>query len=77
MIKLAFYWYILTGQIVPQEKHNCDHRTYAVLFKDGKAIDYAYEEEIKYFLKHNNLRINGDRTSFQYNEDLHHTSAHK
>lgn len=71
MIKLAFYWYILTGQIVPQQEQDCGHTTYAILFKDGKAIDYAYKEEIEYFLKHNNLRINADKTAFVYNEDLH------
>ena len=48
------------GSIIPQGEHE-GRKTYAVIFPDGKAVDYAYKAEV----------LNYNKTKqFTYNEDL-------
>jgi len=60
MKTIVFYWMMLKGSIIPQEKHE-GRKTYALIFPDGKAVDYAYKAEIIDYLK---------TGTFKYNEDL-------
>ena len=60
MIKLKFMWMLLTHVVIPQEKHE-DKMTYAILFKDGTAIEYAYKEEVLEYI---------ETGTFEYNEDI-------
>ena len=58
--KLIFTWYLITGTVVYQQ--DMDGRNqYALFFKDGKVIDYAYKEEILEYI---------ETETFEYNEDL-------
>jgi hypothetical protein len=58
--KLIFTWYLITGTVVYQQ--DMDGRNqYALFFKDGKVIDYAYKEEILEYI---------ETGTFEYNEDL-------
>ena len=58
--KLIFAWYLITGTVVYQQ--DMDGRNqYALFFKDGKVIDYAYKEEILEYI---------ETGTFEYNEDL-------
>jgi hypothetical protein len=63
LTKLIFIFYLLTGTIVPQDEHE-GRKTYAIFFKDGKVIDYAYEAEIYNWINQ------GSPDEFQYNETL-------
>jgi hypothetical protein len=60
MTKLIFIWYILTGTVEYQQTMD-GHKQYALFFKDGKVIDYAYKAEILEYIK---------TGTFEYNEDL-------
>jgi hypothetical protein len=60
MAKLIFIWYLLTGTVEYQQTMD-GHKQYALFFKDGKVIDYAYEGEIIEYIK---------TGTFEYNEDL-------
>ena len=56
-----FVWLVLTGQVEYQQKGEDGRKQYALFFKDGKVIDYAYEGEIIEYIK---------TGTFEYNEDL-------
>lgn len=60
MTKLIFIWYLLTGTVEYQQTMD-GHKQYALFFKDGKVIDYAYKEEILEYI---------ETGTFEYNEDL-------
>jgi len=60
MIKLKFIWLIITHVVTPQEKHD-DKMTYAIIFKDGTIIEYAYKEEVLEYI---------ETGTFEYNEDI-------
>ena len=60
MAKLIFAWYLITGTV--QYKQTVDgHKQYALFFKDGKVVDYAYKAEILEYI---------ETKTFEYNEDL-------
>jgi hypothetical protein len=58
--KAVFVWLLLTGQVKYQQTMN-GHKQYALFFKNGTVVDYAYKEEIIEYIQ------TGD---FEYNEDL-------
>ena len=60
MTKLIFIWYLLTGTVEYQQTMD-GHKQYALFFKDGKVIDYAYKGEILEYI---------ETGTFEYNEDL-------
>ena len=60
MTKLIFIWYLLTGTVEYQQTMD-GHKQYALFFKDGKVIDYAYKSEILEYI---------ETGTFEYNEDL-------
>ena len=60
MTELIFIWYILTGTVEYQQTMD-GHKQYALFFKDGKVIDYAYKSEILEYI---------ETGTFEYNEDL-------
>ena len=60
MTKLIFIWYLVTGTVQYQQTMD-GHKQYALFFKDGKVIDYAYKSEILEYIK---------TRTFEYNEDL-------
>ena len=62
--KTVFIWLVLTGQVKYQQTMN-GHKQYALFFKDGKVVDYAYKAEILEYIQ------SGD---FEYNEDSELTS---
>jgi len=60
LTKLIFVLYLWTGTVTPQ--HDVDGRkTYAIFFKDGTCIDYAYKAEVYNWI---------ETGSFQYDETL-------
>lgn len=60
MTKLIFIWYLVTGTVQYQQTMD-GHKQYALFFKDGKVIDYAYKAEILEYI---------ETGTFEYNEDL-------
>lgn len=60
MAKLIFAWYLLTGTVEYQQTMD-GHKQYALFFKDGKVVDYAYKGEILEYI---------ETGTFEYNEDL-------
>jgi hypothetical protein len=60
MTKLIFIWYLLTGTVEYQQTMD-GHKQYALFFKDGKVVDYAYKTEILEYI---------ETGTFEYNEDL-------
>jgi hypothetical protein len=59
MKTIIFIWYVFTGTVVPQ--HDVDGRqTYALFFKDGKVVDFAFKSEILEYI---------ETGTFEYNED--------
>lgn len=60
MTKLIFIWYLLTGTVEYQQTMD-GHKQYALFFKNGKVIDYAYKSEILEYI---------ETGTFEYNEDL-------
>jgi len=60
MTKLIFIWYLLTGTVEYQQTMD-GHKQYALFFKDGKVVDYAYKSEILEYI---------ETGTFEYNEDL-------
>lgn len=60
MANLIFVWYLLTGTVQYQQTMD-GHKQYALFFKDGKVIDYAYKGEILEYI---------ETGTFEYNEDL-------
>jgi hypothetical protein len=60
MTKLIFIWYLVTGTVQYQQTMD-GHKQYALFFKDGKVIDYAYKSEILEYI---------ETGTFEYNEDL-------
>ena len=60
MTKLIFIWYIVTGTVQYQQTMY-GHKQYALFFKDGKVVDYAYKAEILEYIK---------TGTFEYDEDL-------
>ena len=60
MTKLIFIWYIVTGTVQYQQTMD-GHKQYALFFKDGKVVDYAYKGEILEYIK---------TGTFEYDEDL-------
>jgi hypothetical protein len=60
MTKLIFIWYLLTGTVEYQQTMD-GHKQYALFFKDGKVVDYAYKGEILEYI---------ETGTFEYNEDL-------
>lgn len=60
MTKLIFIWYLVTGTVQYQQTMD-GHKQYALFFKDGKVIDYAYKGEILEYI---------ETGTFEYNEDL-------
>lgn len=60
MKTIVFYWMMLKGSIIPQGEHE-GRKMYALIFPDGKAVDYAYKEEILNYI---------ETDSFYYDEDI-------
>jgi hypothetical protein len=60
MKTLVFYFMMFKGSIIPQGQHE-GRKMYAVIFPDGKAVDYAYKAEVLNYIK---------TKQFTYNEDL-------
>jgi hypothetical protein len=60
MTKLIFIWYLVTGTVQYQQTMD-GHKQYALFFKNGKVIDYAYKSEILEYI---------ETGTFEYNEDL-------
>ena len=60
MTKLIFAWYLITGTVEYQQTVD-GHKQYALFFKDGKVVDYAYKAEILEYI---------ETKTFEYNEDL-------
>jgi len=60
MTKLIFIWYLVTGTVQYQQTMD-GHKQYALFFKDGKVVDYAYKSEILEYI---------ETGTFEYNEDL-------
>jgi leucyl aminopeptidase (aminopeptidase T) len=60
MAKLIFAWYLITGTVQYQQTVD-GHKQYALFFKDGKVVDYAYKAEILEYI---------ETKTFEYNEDL-------
>ena len=60
LTKLIFVFYLCTGTITPQDEHE-GRKTYAIFFKDGTCIDYAYKAEVYNWI---------ETGSFQYDETL-------
>ena len=60
MTKLIFIWYLVTGTVQYQQTMD-GHKQYALFFKDGKVVDYAYKAEILEYIK---------TGTFEYDEDL-------
>jgi leucyl aminopeptidase (aminopeptidase T) len=60
MAKLIFAWYLITGTVQYQQTMD-GHKQYALFFKDGKVVDYAYKAEILEYI---------ETKTFEYNEDL-------
>jgi hypothetical protein len=60
MAKLIFAWYLITGTVEYQQTVD-GHKQYALFFKDGKVVDYAYKAEILEYI---------ETKTFEYNEDL-------
>lgn len=63
LTKFIFVLYLCTGTIIPQDEHE-GRQTYAIFFKDGKCIDFAYKAEVYNWINQ------GMPDEFQYNEDL-------
>lgn len=61
MIKLMFAWLVLTGQVKYQQKGEDGRKQYALFFKNGKVVDYAYKAEIYEYI---------ETGTFEYDEDL-------
>jgi len=59
-MKIVFLWYLMTGTVKYQQTMD-GHKQYALFFKDGKVVDYAYKAEILEYIK--------SRT-FEYDETL-------
>jgi hypothetical protein len=60
MKTIIFTWYLITRTVVPQ--HDVEGRqTYALLFKDGTVVDFAFKEEILEYI---------ESGTFEYNEDV-------
>ena len=60
MTKLIFICYLATGTVQYQQTMD-GHKQYALFFKDGKVVDYAYKGEILEYI---------ETGTFEYNEDL-------
>jgi hypothetical protein len=60
MKTIVFYWMMLKGSIIPQGEHE-GRKMYAIIFPDGKAVDYAYKAEVLNYIK---------TKQFTYNEHL-------
>lgn len=56
---ILFYWYILTGTVLPQD--NTGRDTYILKLDNGQVIEHAYQEEVIAWI---------NTGSFKYNEDL-------
>jgi len=59
-MKIVFLWYLLIGTVKYQQTMD-GHKQYALFFKDGKVVDYAYEAEILEYIK---------TGTFEYDETL-------
>ena len=70
MTKVIFIWLLLTGQVEYQQKGEDGRKQYALFFKDGKVVDYAYKAEIYEYI---------ETGTFEYDETLDDkvTGAHK
>ena len=59
-MKIVFLWYLITGTVKYQQTMD-GHKQYALFFKNGKVVDYAYKAEILEYIK---------TGTFEYDETL-------